>query len=82
MPTARKVPKLHKKTISIRNGTKFTDLYKHEFIIGNEIGQGGFGRIYEGTQVHGNYTSYTLNIIISFENISSRLLLKRRWPSK
>jgi hypothetical protein len=52
MPPARKVPKLHKKTLALKNGTKFTDLKKQEFVIGKEIGQGGFGRIYEGIQVN------------------------------
>ena len=51
MAPARKVPKLHKKTVALAEGTRFVDTQKQEFVIGKEIGQGGFGRIYEGKQV-------------------------------
>ena len=50
MAPARKVPKLHKKTVDLAEGTRFVDTQKQEFVIGKEIGQGGFGRIYEGKQ--------------------------------
>lgn len=52
MPPARKVPKLHKKSIAVRQGTIFTDIQRQEFVVGKEIGQGGFGRIYEGIQTN------------------------------
>ncbi|CAK5089718.1 unnamed protein product [Meloidogyne enterolobii] len=50
MPPARKVPKLHKKAIVVKKGTEFSDILKQQFVIGKEIGQGGFGRIYEGIE--------------------------------
>lgn len=51
MPPARKVPKLHKKAIVVKKGTEFSDILKQQFVIGKEVGQGGFGRIYEGIEV-------------------------------
>ena len=51
MPPARKVPKLHKKAIVVKKGTEFSDILKQQVVIGKEIGQGGFGRIYEGIEV-------------------------------
>lgn len=48
---AAKAPKLHEKPLLVRNGFKFTDMKKVEFTVGKQIGSGGFGRIYEGTQV-------------------------------
>uniref|UniRef100_A0A915EMK3 Protein kinase domain-containing protein n=1 Tax=Ditylenchus dipsaci TaxID=166011 RepID=A0A915EMK3_9BILA len=50
MAPARKKPKAHQKCKIVRSGTKFIDNYKREFVVGKEIGQGGFGRIYEATQ--------------------------------
>ncbi|KAF7637453.1 Protein kinase domain-containing protein [Meloidogyne graminicola] len=50
MPPARKVPKLHKKAISVKKGTEFSDILRQQFVVGKEIGQGGFGRIYEGIE--------------------------------
>uniref|UniRef100_A0A915LV47 Protein kinase domain-containing protein n=1 Tax=Meloidogyne javanica TaxID=6303 RepID=A0A915LV47_MELJA len=50
MPPARKVAKLHKKAIVVKKGTEFSDILKQQFVIGKEIGQGGFGRIYEGIE--------------------------------
>uniref|UniRef100_A0A183C9X2 non-specific serine/threonine protein kinase n=1 Tax=Globodera pallida TaxID=36090 RepID=A0A183C9X2_GLOPA len=50
MAPARKVPKLHNKSVAVKSGTKFVDGRKQEFTVGKEIGQGGFGRIYEGVQ--------------------------------
>ncbi|KAL3090091.1 hypothetical protein niasHS_006543 [Heterodera schachtii] len=50
MAPARKVPRLHDKAVLVKSGTKFVDGRKQEFVVGKEIGQGGFGRIYEGVQ--------------------------------
>lgn len=50
MPPKRK-PKAHVKCAIVPSGFKFVDGNKSEFVVGKEIGQGGFGRIYDGLQV-------------------------------
>jgi len=46
-----KGPKAHDLAVVVRSGTHFIDNSKSEFIVGKQIGQGGFGRIYDGTMV-------------------------------
>jgi len=54
--TAGKKPKLYAKPAIVKKGTVITDHRKFEFIVGKEIGSGGFGRIYDGITRNVNET--------------------------
>lgn len=45
-------PKAQKLPDSFTAGTTITDLRKKEWVLGREIGQGGFGLIYLGMTCH------------------------------
>ncbi|KAI1708874.1 protein kinase domain-containing protein [Ditylenchus destructor] len=49
MPPKKRGPKAHVKCAVVQAGFTFIDGTKSELVVGKEIGQGGFGRIYEGT---------------------------------
>ncbi|KAH7730755.1 Protein kinase domain containing protein [Aphelenchoides avenae] len=46
-----KAPKLHEKCAVLPPSTKIVDSAKKEYVVQKEIGEGGFGRIYEGRAV-------------------------------
>lgn len=46
-----KAPKLHEKCAVLPPSTQIVDSAKKEYIVQKEIGEGGFGRIYEGKAV-------------------------------
>lgn len=50
-PVKKRAPKEHIKCVLVEVGTVFEDAYKNKFEVREEIGQGGFGRIYDGIQV-------------------------------